>query len=248
MRFDGKTAFIPGGTSGMGLTTAEKILQEGGRVVVAGRDEQKGADAIERLRPHGSTDFVSVDVKDPESLKVAVDDGKAALGGQIDILICSAGELYFAPALEPNYDELMAMVKTNFIAPALLVSLVAPEMIDRGWGKVVNVTTLSTLRAFPMIGGYAASKAATGSYTQFCAVELAASGVNVNAIAPGPVPTPMGETFREGQEQMAAALPSKRKGTEEEMAEGIMYLASDAASYVHGITLFIDGGFSANYC
>jgi NAD(P)-dependent dehydrogenase (short-subunit alcohol dehydrogenase family) len=246
MRFDGKTALITGGTSGLGLATAEGILKEGGRVVVAGRDDSRGAAALERLREHGGADYVQVDLKDQGSLETAVGTAKDHLGGKIDIVVSAAGELYFAPVSAPNYDDALNMVKTNFLAPHLLIGMISPEMVDRGWGRFVNVTTMGTHKGIPNIGVYSATKAALYSYTQTSAVELAEHGVNVNAVAPGPVPTPMGETFKAGQDALAAALPAKRKGTEEEIAAGILFLVSDDASYVHGVTLFVDGGWAAS--
>lgn len=246
MRFEGKTALITGGTSGLGLAAAEGIVREGGKVVVAGRDEGRGAEALARLREAGSAEYVQVDLKDPASLEALVETSRNALGGKIDIVVNAAGELYFAPVSDPNYDDALKMVMTNFLAPHLLIGLVSPEMVDRGWGRFVNLTTMGTQKGIANIGVYSATKAALYSYTQTSAVELAEHGVNVNALAPGPVPTPMGETFKAGQDALAAALPAKRKGTEEEIASGVLFLASDDASYVHGITLFVDGGWAAS--
>lgn len=244
MRFEGKTALITGGTSGLGLAAAKRFVRDGGRVAVVGRDPARGKEAVELLNGSGSASYIQGNLgEDGEPARVA--DEAQKLLGQVDVLVNCAGELYFGTVTEPDAESYLKMVRTNQVAPYLLTAFLAPGMVERGNGRIINVTTMSTHAGIPNIGMYTATKAALASYTQTCAAELAASGVNVNAVAPGPVPTPMGETFREGQDALAAMLPAKRKGTEDEIAAGILFLASPEASYIHGITLFVDGGWAA---
>jgi NAD(P)-dependent dehydrogenase (short-subunit alcohol dehydrogenase family) len=238
-RLDGKGALVTGGSSGIGRSISEAFIREGAEVVIVSRNSDKGrAVAIEI----GATAHLSCDLTAVDQIERLASDATEILGG-IDILINNAGASPFGSLLEPDLDTFREAFDANVKGPYLLTGLVAKEMADRGSGKVVSITTMTTAVGVPGVGAYSASKAALASLTKTWADELGPHGVNVNAVAPGPIPTPMTAAIEVAQEEFASHSPAGRRGRPEDIANAVLFLASDEADYVHGVELMVDGGY-----
>lgn len=242
MRLQGSKALITGGSSGIGSATVEAFVREGARVAVLARDPSRGA-AIASAHG-GAVTFVCADVSDVGSLPEALAHTTDAIG-PIDVLVNNAGSFRVGPLTEPDEEVFRESFEVNVKGPYFLTGLVARGMIERGSGKVVNVSTMAASVGVPGIGIYSASKAALVSLTQTWAAELGPHGINVNAVAPGPVPTPMTADIAEAQDQFASVSPARRKGRPEDIAAAILFLASKEADYIHGEHLMVDGGYVA---
>jgi len=241
MRLQGKTALITGGTAGIGRAIAEAFAREGARVVVAGRDAGRGQAAAASIGA-GAT-FVPADVSSVEGVRGLARAATEALG-QVDILVNNAGGGAFGATdalAEADYDALFA---TNVKGTYYLTAALAPGMAERGSGKVINITTMVARFGMSGMAAYGASKAAVELLTKAWAAEYGPSGVNVDAIAPGPIRTERtaGSAM---QDRLASAAPAGRAGRPEEIAAAAVYLASDEAAFVHGAILPVDGGRTA---
>jgi len=242
MRLSGKTALITGSTSGIGRATAEAFAREGAEVIVSGRDEQRGAEVVAAITESGgSARFVRADLAAPASVQELARLVRGN-GHGIDILVNNAGSFAFGPTQSFPLADFEAMFATNVRAPFLLTAALAPEMAKRRGGKVINVSTMAAHVGLPGGAAYGASKAALELLTKSWAAEYGPQGVNVNAIAPGPVRTPGAEAMREGFEQIVATIPAGRAGEATEIAAAAVFLASSDADYIHGATLVVDGG------
>jgi NAD(P)-dependent dehydrogenase (short-subunit alcohol dehydrogenase family) len=246
MRLQGKMALVTGSTSGIGQAIAEAFAREGANIVVSGRDAQRGKAVVDTIRASaGSAAFVLADL----SSKAEVDrlaSEAIKVFGQIDILVNNAGISTFAPTTQVDEPTFDALLNTNVKAPYYLTAAMAPHMVERGAGKIINITTMAAHIGMPGLALYGASKAALTLLTKSWAAEFAQSGVNVNAIAPGPTLTPaneaMGASFIE---QITSTLPAGRAASPSEIADAAVYLASAESNFVHGITLSVDGGRTA---
>jgi len=239
MRLQGKTALITGGTAGIGRAIAQAFTREGARVVVAGRDAGRGGAAVESIGKDAT--FVKADVSSLEDVRGLARAATEMLG-QVDILVNNAGIAAFAPThdlAEADYDALFA---TNVKGTYYLTAALAPGMAQRGAGKVINITTMAASFGMPGLAAYGASKAAVELLTKAWAAEYGPSGVNVNAIAPGPIRTEPSGAQADFADQMGSAAPAGRAGRPEEIATAAVYLASDEAAFVHGAILPVDGG------
>jgi len=241
MRLQGKTALITGGTAGIGRAIAQAFTREGARVVVAGRDAGRGGAAVESIGKDAT--FVKADVSSLEDVRGLARAATEMLG-QVDILVNNAGIAAFAPThdlAEADYDALFA---TNVKGTYYLTAALAPGMAQRGAGKVINITTMAASFGMPGLAAYGASKAAVELLTKAWAAEYGPSGVNVNAIAPGPIRTEGATDSGRGAalDRLASAAPAGRAGRPEEIAAAAVYLASDEAAFVHGAILPVDGG------
>jgi NAD(P)-dependent dehydrogenase (short-subunit alcohol dehydrogenase family) len=189
---------------------------------------------------------IECDVADPGQVAAAI-DRIAARFGRIDALVNNAGVAVFKPLLETTYDEWSRVLAVNLTGPFLCTQACAPVMLASGGGAVVNIGSISGLRASTLRVAYGTSKAALMHLTKQQAAELGERGIRVNAVAPGPVDTAMAKAvhtpdIRAGYHD---AIPLNRYGTEAEIAAAVVFLCSDAASYVNGQTLAVDGGFDA---
>ncbi len=243
----GKTALVTGSTSGIGKATATALAVRGAHVLIVGRDEQRAKDvAAEIERNGGSAAFLLTSLSDLKSAQDLVEWATEAGGGHVDILINNAGVALLGPsnaATEAQFDETFAL---NVKVPFFLVASLAPAMAERGWGSIVNVSTMVASFGQAGMAMYGASRAALELLTKTWAVEYGPSGVRVNAVAPGPTRTRMMEGVPEEMvNQHAALAPAGRIARPEELAAAIVFLASDDASFVHGVTLAVDGGRSA---
>jgi NAD(P)-dependent dehydrogenase (short-subunit alcohol dehydrogenase family) len=234
---EGQRALVTGATSGIGRAVALQLARDGAEVVVHGRDAARGAETVEEITAAGGkASFVAADLGDAAEVQRLAGDI-----GDVDILINNAGIALFGPTAEFDVSEFDRMFAANVRAPYLLVAAIAPGMAARGRGSIVSVSSMSG--AVGLMGGaaYGATKASLEAMTRAWAVEYSASGVRVNAIAPGPVytPSPSGAEFITA---LGETTPMGRASQPEEIAEVIAFLASPQASYVNGTTVAADGG------
>jgi NAD(P)-dependent dehydrogenase (short-subunit alcohol dehydrogenase family) len=240
----GKTALVTGSTSGIGRATAIALAARGARVLVVGRNERRAKDVVAEIEGGGgSATYRLTTLGDLESARDLVQWATEAGDGHVDILINNAGVALLGPssaATEAEFDETFAL---NVKVPFFLVAELAPAMAERGWGSVVNVSTMVASFGQAGMAMYGASRAALELLTKAWAAEYGPSGVRVNAVAPGPTRTALTETIpAEMVSQLAALAPAGRVARPEELAAAIVFLASDDASFVHGVTLAVDGG------
>jgi NAD(P)-dependent dehydrogenase (short-subunit alcohol dehydrogenase family) len=236
---------VTGGTSGIGRAIAEAFAREGAQVAITGRDEPRGRAVVAAIATGGGkVTFIKADLTSLSEVQRLAQRASDALG-QVDILVNNAGIFTFSAteALdEATYD---AMMVTNVKAPFFLTAALAPAMARRGKGKIINITTMVAYFGMPGASGYGASKAAIDLLTKAWAAEYGPRGVNVNAIAPGPVRTEGTAGMGKGLDQLASLAPAGRPARPEEIAAAAVYLASDESDFVHGATLAIDGGRTA---
>jgi NAD(P)-dependent dehydrogenase (short-subunit alcohol dehydrogenase family) len=240
------TALITGGTSGIGRASADKLARLGIHVVVVGRNAERGERTIREIRAAGGqADFISSDLRDASTAiqvaKRAVELGK----GHVDILINSAGIFPFGPTHEMTEELFDSVYSLNVKVPYFLVAELAPLMAKRGKGAIVNVSTMVADYGAPGMSLYGSSKAAINLLTKAWAAEYGPSGVRVNAVSPGPTRTEGTEAMGEGLEQLAAQAPAHRPATADEIAEAIVFLVTDRASFIYGAKLSVDGGRTA---
>jgi len=240
------TALITGGTSGIGLATAKKLAQLGIHTLVVGRNAERGKKAVEEIRAAGgNADFISSDLRDAASAREVAKRAIELGNGQIDILINNAGTFPFGPTHEMTEEQFDRVYSVNVKAPYFLVAELAPVMAKRGKGAIVNITTMVADYGAPGMSLYASSKAAINLLTKAWAAEYGPGGVRVNAVSPGPTRTEGTEAMGEGLDQLAAQAPAGRTASAEEIAEAIVFLATDRASFIHGAKLAVDGGRTA---
>jgi len=243
----GKTALVTGSTSGIGKATATALAARGAHVLIVGRNEQRAKDVVAEIEGSGgSATFLLTSLSDLKSAQDLVEWATEAGSGHVDILINNAGVALLGPsnaATEAQFDETFAL---NVKVPFFLVASLAPAMAERGWGSIVNVSTMVASLGQAGMAMYGASRAALELLTKTWAVEYGPSGVRVNAVAPGPTRTRMMEGVPEEMViQHAALAPAGRIAQPEELAAAIVFLASDDSSFVHGVTLAVDGGRTA---
>lgn len=240
------TALVTGGTSGIGLATARKLAQLGMHVLVVGRNAERGAKAVEEIRAAGGkADFISSDLQDAASARAVAKTALELGNGQVDILINNAGTFPFGPTHEMTEENFDRVFSLNVKAPYFLVAELAPLMAKKGKGAIVNVSTMVADYGVSGMSLYGASKAAINLLTKSWAAEYGPMGVRVNAVSPGPTRTEGTDAMGEGLEQLAAQAPAGRPATPDEIAEAIVFLATDPASFIHGAKLAVDGGRTA---
>jgi NAD(P)-dependent dehydrogenase (short-subunit alcohol dehydrogenase family) len=240
------TALITGGTSGIGFATASKLAQLGMHVLVVGRNAERGKKAVDQIRAAGGkADFISSDLRDAASARELAKRAVELGNGQVDILVNNAGIYPFGPTHEMTEEQFDRVFSVNVKAPYFLVAELAPLMARRGKGAIVNLSTMAADYGAPGMSLYGSSKAAINLLTKTWAAEYGPRGVRVNAVSPGPTRTEGTDAMGEGLEQLAAQAPAGRPATAEEIAEAIVFLATDRASFIHGAKLAVDGGRTA---
>jgi NAD(P)-dependent dehydrogenase (short-subunit alcohol dehydrogenase family) len=246
MTSNSSTALITGGTSGIGLATARKLAQLGIHVVVVGRNAERGKKAVDEIRAAGGqADFIPSDLHDVATVHTVAKKAIELGDGQVDILINNVGIFPFGPTHEMTEEQFDRVFSINVKVPYFLVAELAPLMAGRGKGAIVNISTMVADFGAPGMSLYGSSKAAINLLTQTWAAEYGPKGVRVNAVSPGPTRTEGTEAMGEGLEQLAAQGPAGRPATADEIAEAIVFLASDRASFIYGAKLAVDGGRTA---
>ncbi|WP_298880817.1 SDR family oxidoreductase [uncultured Bradyrhizobium sp.] len=241
-----KIALVTGAARGIGLATAKKFLSEGWRVALLDIEGELLAKAVADIDRSDDTLALACDVSDA----AAVDAAVTAVGrrfGRLDALVNNAGIAVFAPLMETSEADWRRVLEVNLTGPFLSTRAAVPLMREADGGAIVNITSISAVRASTLRSAYGTSKAGLAHLTKQLAVELAALNIRVNAVAPGPVDTAMAKQVhtKEIRADYHDAIPLNRYGLEEELAEAIYFLCSERASYITGQILAVDGGFDA---
>jgi 3-oxoacyl-[acyl-carrier protein] reductase len=253
MRFDGRIALVTGGSQGIGERVSKRLAAEGARVAVVASSSRDKADAIVAELPGGAGRHKSLacDVRDPAAVGRLVNDVTSHFG-RIDILVNAAGVFYPTPAGATPPQDVDRMVDINFKGTWNLINAVASGMKDRKSGRMVNVSSVAGVMGFGSFSLYCATKAAVIMLTRALANELAPHGVGVNCVAPGNTATPMNEDIRTKIElkpfldAMSVRTPSGRTfSSADDIADIILFLASDVSRAMHGSCVLADEGFSA---
>jgi NAD(P)-dependent dehydrogenase (short-subunit alcohol dehydrogenase family) len=239
-------ALITGATSGIGRAAADKLAQSGVHVLVVGRNVDRGEKTIAEIRAAGGkADFIASDLRDAASARAVARRAVELGGGRVDILINNAGVFPFGlthETSEQSFDDVYAL---NVKAPYFLVAELAPLMAQRGKGAIVNVSTMVADYGVAGMSLYGSSKAAINLLTKAWAAEYGPKGIRVNAVSPGPTRTEGTAAMGEELQRLAAQAPAGRPAAPEEIAEAIVFLSSDRASFIHGAVLPVDGGRTA---
>ena len=248
-RLAGKVAVVTGGTSGIGETTVRLFVSEGARVVIVARRRGPGDDLVAELGPQ-TTRFVSGDVTNEVTAQTAIN--LAESWGGVNVLVNNAAIDWVSLILETSEADVRRVLDTNFIGAFLMQREAARSMLKRGHGSIINVTSRNASVGVPTMGVYAAAKGALLSLTRAAAVEWAGQGVRVNAVAPGLTVTPLVRTWINEQDDpvafekaVVAAIPQGRMAQPIDIASAILFLASDESQHITGITLPVDGGYTA---
>jgi NAD(P)-dependent dehydrogenase (short-subunit alcohol dehydrogenase family) len=237
---EGKRALVTGATSGIGRAVAMKLAEEGAEIVVHGRDATRGSETVEAIEAAGGrAHFIAADLNDATDTRRLADEA-----GDVDVLVNNAGISVWGPTADFDVGAYDSMYTSNVRAPFILVGALAPGMAARGDGSVISVSSMAAKVGMTGGAAYGATKASLEAMTRSWAAEYGASGVRVNAIAPGPVytPTPSGPEFIRA---LGETTPMDRASQPEEIAEVVAFLASSHASYVTGATFAADGGRTA---
>ncbi|MBC7797618.1 MAG: glucose 1-dehydrogenase [Pyrinomonadaceae bacterium] len=249
LELNGKTAVVIGGTSGIGRAIAHGLAEAGANVVPTSRRIEQVEAAADEIEERGAKALrVVSDVSSRESLQIVLDECVNAFGS-VEILVNSAGRTKRAPTLDFDEQDWNDIMETNLTGTLRSCQIFGKHFLANGYGRIINIASLSTFVALNEVAAYSASKAAVGSLTKSLAVEWSKNGVNVNAIAPGVFLTDLNrnllETTERGKE-FQLRTPMRRFGKVEELAGAAVFLASDAASFVTGEILVVDGGFLAS--
>ena len=245
----GRTAVVIGATSGIGRAIAIGLADAGADVVPTGRREKLAREAAEEIVGRGRQSLaMTADVSNEDSLQ-ALADAAIRKFGKVDILVNAAGRTTRRPTLEVSDAEWNEILDTNLTGMLRACRVFGRHMIERGYGRIINIGSLTSVVALYEVAAYGASKAGVAALTKSLAVEWAPYGVCVNAILPGVFRTALNEGLLDGTErgrELLLRTPMKRFGQPEELAGAAVFLASEAAGFVTGHLLAVDGGFLAS--
>ncbi|HSE43309.1 MAG TPA: SDR family oxidoreductase [Acidobacteriota bacterium] len=240
------TGLITGGTSGIGRATANKLAQLGVHVMVTGRNQERGEQTVKEIRAAGGrADFISVNLRNESSAREAARTAIELGHGHVDILINNAGIFPFGKTDQATEELFDSVYSLNVKVPYFLVAELAPLMAKRGKGAIVNVSTISADFGTSGLSLYGSSKAALNHLTKAWAAEYGPKGVRVNTVSPGPTRTEGTEALGEAIDQLASQAPAGRPASADEIAEAIVFLATDRSSFIQGAKLAVDGGRTA---
>jgi NAD(P)-dependent dehydrogenase (short-subunit alcohol dehydrogenase family) len=247
-RFEGKTALVMGGTSGIGRATTLCFAQAGANVVVVGLGAEDGREVEAEVRKAGvGALFIEADVSRQAEVEQVMSRA-AERFGRIDVAVNNAGiEGRFGPVHESTVDDFDRIIGVNLKGVWLGMKYQIPHMLAHGGGAIVNTSSSAGITGIPNVALYTASKHGVVGLTKATALELAASNIRVNAVAPGPVNTGLLHRMISGKidvSTIAASVPMQRVSEPHETARAIVWLCSDAASYITGHTLVVDGGLT----
>jgi NAD(P)-dependent dehydrogenase (short-subunit alcohol dehydrogenase family) len=244
----GKVAIVTGSSRGIGRAIAEALAEHGAKVVISSRKApacQEVADALNGKHGEGTAIVVPASISSKEELQTLVDETKRQLG-RIDVLVCNAASNpYYGPMAGISDEQFRKILDNNVIANHWLIAMAAPEMLERGEGSIVIVSSIGGLTSSTMIGAYNISKAADFQLARNLAAEFGPKGVRVNCIAPGLVRTDFARALWENPETLKAvtrSTPLRRIGEPHEIAGAAVFLASPASTFMTGQTIVVDGG------
>lgn len=241
-----KIALVTGAARGIGLATAKRFLEDGYKVALLDINAETLAAAHKAINKADDTIAIECDVSQPDAVARAFETLIKRFG-RLDALVNNAGIAIFKPILEVTYEDWSRVLAVNLTGPFLCTQAAVPLMRDGGGGAIVNITSISGLRASTLRTAYGTSKAGLAHLTKQQAAELAQLGIRVNAVAPGPVDTAMAKAVHtpEIRADYHDHMPLNRYGLETGLAEVIFFLCSDRSSYVTGQVLCVDGGFDS---
>lgn len=249
IELEGRTAVVLGGTTGIGRALTLGLARAGADVVASGRrGEQVASVATEVERLGRRTLRVTADVTHRASLEGLLATTVEAFGG-VDVLVNCAGKIRRSPTLDVSESEWNDILETNLTGTLRACQVFGRHMLERGRGRIINIASLTSFVALYEVAAYGASKAAVVALTQSLAIEWGSKGVCVNAIAPGIFRTHLNEQLLDGTprgRELLERTPMKRFGRVEEVAGAAVFLASDAASFINGQVIVVDGGFLAS--
>ena len=246
---NGQTAVVLGATSGIGRALALGLAQAGADVAPSGRRANLVVSTAAEIEALGRRALrIESDVRDRASLQALLETAVAEFG-KVDILVNCAGVTKRTPTLEVSDEEWNAILDTNLTGTLRAAQVFGKHMLKRGYGRIINIASLTSFVALYEVAAYGASKAGVAALTKSLAVEWGPYGICVNAIAPGVFRTPLNEGLLDGTErgrELLLRTPVKRFGKVEELIGAAVFLASDAASFTNGELLVVDGGFLAS--
>ena len=249
LELNGKVGVVIGGTSGIGRAIARGMAEAGADVVPTSRRMEQVEAAAKEIEERGRRSLrITSDVSDRSSLQRVLDESVKAFG-KVDILVNSAGRTKRAPTLDFSEEDWNDILETNLTGTLRACQVFGRHMLSREYGSIINIASLSTFVALYEVAAYSASKAAVASLTKALAIEWSPHGVRVNAIAPGVFRTALNTKLLDETErghEFLTRTPMRRFGNVEELAGAAIFLASDAASFVNGEILVVDGGLLAS--
>ena len=241
-----KVAVVTGAARGIGLAISKKFLEEGYQIAILDIDQKTLLQTMKQDFDTNNVLGLECDVSEPDQVDQSVNRVVEEFG-RIDVLVNNAGIAEFKPMLETTYEEWSRILAVNLNGPFICTQACAPFMLKNEGGSIVNIASISGLRASTLRIAYGTSKAALMHLTKQQAAELGNKGIRVNAIAPGPVDTAMAKKVHTAdiRSDYHDVIPLNRYGLEEEIADAVWFLCSDSASYINGQIIAADGGFDA---